>query len=71
MNVGKRPQTIGRDKTYPALLKEIDHPPPVLYVIGTLTDADRFALAIVGTRKASVYGRQVTERFASDLAKGK
>ena len=59
-----------KDKTYPALLKEIDYPPPVLYVAGTLTEADRFALAIVGTRKASTYGRQVTERFASELAKG-
>jgi DNA processing protein len=60
-----------KDKTYPSLLKEIDHPPPVLYVAGTLTEADQFSLAIVGTRKASVYGRQVTERFATDLAKGK
>jgi len=59
-----------KDKTYPRLLKEIDHPPPVLYVAGTLTEADRFALAIVGTRKASTYGRQVTEHFASKLAKG-
>src|SRR5229473_2428123 len=59
-----------KDKAYPELLKEIDHPPPVLYVAGTLTEADQFALAIVGTRKASSYGRQVTERFASELAKG-
>ncbi len=60
-----------KDKDYPKLLKEIDHPPPVLYVAGSLTEADQFALAIVGTRKASVYGRQVTERFASELAKGR
>jgi DNA processing protein len=60
-----------KDKAYPSLLKEIDHPPTVLYVAGTLTEADKFALAIVGTRKASLYGRQVTERFATDLAKGK
>lgn len=60
-----------KDKTYPALLKEIDHAPPVLYVAGTLTEADQFALGVVGTRKASVYGRQVTEGFASELAKGK
>lgn len=59
-----------KDKAYPYLLKEIDHSPPVLYIAGTLTEADRFALAIVGTRKASVYGRQVTERFATELAKG-
>ena len=60
-----------KDKAYPKLLKEIDHPPPVLYVAGSLNEADQFALAIVGTRKASVYGRQVTERFARELAKGK
>lgn len=60
-----------KDKMYPALLKEIDHAPPVLYVAGTLTEADQFAIGVVGTRKASVYGRQVTEGFASELAKGK
>jgi DNA processing protein len=60
-----------KDEAYPMSLKEIDHPPPVLYVAGSLTKADKFALAIVGTRKASVYGRQVTERFASELAKGR
>jgi DNA processing protein len=59
-----------KDEAYPTLLEEIDHAPPVLYVAGTLTEADRFALAVVGTRKASVYGRQVTERFATELAKG-
>src|SRR5215471_5991146 len=58
-----------KDKTYPGLLKEIDHPPPVLYVAGTLTEADQFALAIVGTRKASVYGRQVTERLQANWQK--
>ncbi len=60
-----------KDKAYPSYLKEITHPPMVLYVAGTLTEADQFAIGIVGTRKASVYGRQVTERFAADLAKGK
>jgi len=59
-----------KDEAYPTLLKEIDHAPPVLYVAGALTEADRFTLAVVGTRKASVYGRQVTERFVTELAKG-
>ncbi len=59
-----------KDQAYPTLLKEIDHTPPVLYIAGTLSESDRFALAVVGTRKASVYGRQVTERFATELAKG-
>lgn len=59
------------DTTYPPLLRRIEYAPPVLYMCGTLTDDDRgFALGIVGTRKMSTYGRQVTERFTSELVKG-
>ncbi|HEV7126745.1 MAG TPA: DNA-processing protein DprA, partial [Ktedonobacterales bacterium] len=53
---------------YPNLLREIAQPPPVLYVRGTLTAADDWAVAIVGTRRATAYGRQVTERLAGELA---
>ena len=53
---------------YPKLLREIAQPPPVLYVRGELTLADDWAVAIVGTRRASAYGRQVTERLAGELA---
>lgn len=61
-----------KDESYPPLLRKIEYAPPVLYICGTLTDDDRhYSLAIVGTRKASTYGRQVTERFASELARGK
>lgn len=59
-----------KDKTYPALLREIEDAPPVLYTYGKLTEADQFALAVVGTRNASTYGRQVTERLVTELAKG-
>lgn len=59
-----------KDKTYPALLREIDAAPPVLYIYGTLTEADAFALAVVGTRNSSTYGRQVTEQMVTKLAKG-
>jgi DNA processing protein len=60
-----------RDATYPPLLRRIEYPPPVLYLCGKMTEDDRrFALAIVGTRRMSIYGRQVTERFAGDLARG-
>lgn len=58
------------DLNYPSLLREIDDSPPVLYMRGTFTEADRFALAIVGTRNASSYGQQVTERLATELAHG-
>ena len=59
-----------KDKTYPPLLREIDDAPPVLYTYGKLTEADQFALAVVGTRNSTTYGRQVTERIVTDLAKG-
>jgi DNA processing protein len=60
-----------KDDTYPPLLRKIEYAPPVLYLCGNLTDDDRrFSLGIVGTRKMTTYGRQVTEHFASHLAKG-
>jgi DNA processing protein len=57
-----------RDARYPALLREIVLPPPVLYLRGALAPADEWAVAMVGTRRASTYGRQVTERLAGELA---
>ncbi len=56
------------DEEYPARLKEIDQPPPVLYIRGEYLPDDLFAVAIVGTRKVTPYGRQVTEEIASFLA---
>jgi DNA processing protein len=56
------------DENYPKRLKEIDQPPPVLYVRGELTTEDSWAVAVVGTRRVSVYGRQVTEELAAYLA---
>lgn len=56
---------------YPARLKEIYDYPPVLYVRGSLLPEDEWCLAVVGTRRATVYGRQVTEEFVADLARNK
>jgi DNA processing protein len=56
------------DDAYPSRLKEIDQPPPVLYIRGEYLPDDVFAVAIVGTRKVTPYGRQVTEEIASFLA---
>ena len=56
------------DSTYPPLLAEINLPPPVLYVRGRLLPDDAVAIAIVGTRKATSYGRQVTQQLAAGLA---
>ncbi len=56
------------DPEYPARLKEIEDKPPVLYVRGELSPEDEAAVAVVGTRKATPYGRQAAEHFATDLA---
>ena len=55
------------DEIYPRRLKEVDQPPPVLYIRGELKLEDEWAVAIVGTRRMTVYGRQVTEDLASFL----
>lgn len=57
------------DERYPAALRNIADAPPVLYVKGALTDADAWALAVVGTRKATAYGRAVTEQLVGVLAR--
>lgn len=54
---------------YPPLLLETHAPPPVLYVKGELRDQDAWAVAVVGTRRASTYGREVTRRLAGSLAR--
>ena len=60
-----------RDDEYPARLKEVDDKPPVLYVRGNLVPEDEWAIAVVGTRRATPYGRQAAEHFATDLARHK
>jgi len=57
--------------TYPQRLREIYDYPPVLYVRGNPLPEDETCLAVVGTRRATVYGRQVTEEIVSDLARNK
>jgi len=59
------------DPHYPSRLKEIYDYPPVLYVRGSLLPEDEWCLAVVGTRRATVYGRQVTEEIVADLAQSK
>jgi DNA processing protein len=56
------------DDLYPSRLKDIDQPPPVLYVRGTLTNEDTWSVAVVGTRRVSAYGRQVADELAAYLA---
>ena len=56
------------DEAYPHYLREIDQPPPVLYLLGSFVPDDDWAVAIVGTRRITSYGRQVAEELASTLA---
>lgn len=55
------------DDRFPALLKEIYDPPAFLWERGQVTPEDGRALAIVGTRRCSDYGRRVAEELASEL----
>ncbi|MBI1921933.1 MAG: DNA-protecting protein DprA [Geobacter sp.] len=55
------------DPRYPRLLREIPDPPPFLYVKGSLAE-DEVAVAVVGSRRASTYGRMTTERLSKELA---
>jgi len=57
------------DPGYPRRLKEIAQPPPVLYLRGEVCPEDEWAVAIVGTRRVTAYGRQVTEEVATTLAR--
>jgi len=59
------------DSDYPSRLKEIYDYPPVLYIRGSLMPEDEWCLAVVGTRRATVYGKQVTEEIVTDLAHSK
>ncbi len=56
------------DREYPRLLREISAPPPVLFLRGDLDPADDIAVGIVGTRRATSYGREVTASMAAELA---
>jgi len=56
------------DARYPTVLKQIYDPPPVLYVKGTLSREDNLGIAIVGSRRCSLYGQEQASRLAHLLA---
>jgi DNA processing protein len=56
------------EPSFPELLREIDDAPVVIYVMGDIEPQDRYALAVVGSRKPSSYGAAVAERISGDLA---
>jgi DNA processing protein len=53
---------------YPARLREIYDPPPLLYVRGKVELLSRHIISIVGARRPTPYGNQMAERLARDLA---
>jgi DNA processing protein len=59
------------DRAYPSRLKEIYDYPSVLYVKGNLLPEDELSVAVVGTRKTTVYGRQVTEELVTELSRNR
>lgn len=59
---------VRHDSRYPVRLKEVGNPPSVLFVRGSLTPEDGLAVAVVGTRKMTSYGRHATNKIVRDLA---
>lgn len=55
------------DPDYPPLLAQTTNSPFLLYVRGTLTELDRWSVAVVGTRQASTYGKEVTRKLVAGL----
>lgn len=56
------------DEEYPANLRTIYDPPPIIYIKGNIIPGDSQSISIVGTRKASTYGRNVAENMSKELA---
>jgi DNA processing protein len=56
------------DERYPAALREIHDPPHLLYLRGTLLPRDRHAIAVVGSRRITHYGRETARRLSFQLA---
>lgn len=57
------------DADYPRALRQIYDPPAFLWMRGTLAPVDQHSLAIVGTRRATEYGRRQAEEFAAELVR--
>ncbi len=54
---------------YPQWLRNIEHFPPVLFIRGVIKSEDELALAVIGTRGATTYGKNVAEIFAAEFSK--
>lgn len=60
---------VWEDAEYPRRLRELEQAPPVLYLRGDLLPEDDWAVAIVGSREVTTYGRRVAEELAAFLAR--
>ena len=56
------------DDAYPALLKQIDDPPVLLYIIGNFPLPDTLSIAIVGSRSPTKYGKTISQQLSHQLA---
>lgn len=56
------------DERYPAMLKNIDRPPPILYMRGEIASVAKPQIAVVGSRNPSAMGIQQAKSFAGELA---
>jgi len=57
-----------KENDYPRRLKEINQSPPVLFIQGSINVEDDWAVAVVGTRRVTPYGRQVADELGRFLA---
>jgi len=55
------------DSRYPAYLKEIFAPPPVLFIKGNLKVFEQHGIGVIGTRNPTVYGKQTTRKIVGSL----
>ncbi|MHC1786269.1 MAG: DNA-processing protein DprA [Christensenellales bacterium] len=67
--LGIRVAFLGDETDYPALLCSIPDPPDLLFYRGSLKSGDERAIAIVGSRRETRYGRAQAHAIARDLAR--
>jgi DNA processing protein len=58
------------DERYPANLREVHDRPPLVFIAGAITPADRRSIAIIGARRASPEGLRLAAEFATEFVRG-
>lgn len=61
--------TTSAEETYPFLLRQIKNPPIVLFCNGDPDVEDALPVGVVGTRKVTEYGREITKNMTADLVR--